>query len=340
MKAAIFYGPNQPLKIEEVQVPKLGLGEILVKVAACGVCHTDLHYIDHGVPTFKKPPMILGHEASGTVAQLGEEVTNVKIGDRILLPSVLSCGKCEYCETGRGNICLNMAMLGNHVDGAYAEFIKIPAIDAIHLPEEIPLVEGSIIADAVSTPFHAIIDRAKVQPGEKVVVFGCGGLGINCVQIASSIGATVIAVDIVDKKLEWAKKLGAVEVINPTQEDVKKKVRKLTKVGADVAIEAVGRPETIELAFDCIRSGGRLCQVGYTDKKVSFSAARIMFREMQIVGVLGCPAAQYLRLVEMIRVGKLQIKPLVTHRFKLDQINDAFDTLRKGELLRAVIVMD
>ena len=338
MKAAIFHGPNQALKIEAVEIPKIGPDEILVKVAACGVCHTDLSYIDHGVPTFKKPPLILGHEPSGTVEKIGDNVANFKVGDRVVLPAVLTCGKCAYCRTGRENICLNMVMYGNHVDGAYAEFVKAPAKDALHLPEEIPLIEGCIIADAISTPYHAVKNRGEVKPGDSVVVIGCGGVGINVVQIAAAVGASVIAVDVLPSKLEWAKKLGAVETINAKEvEDVGKAIRKMTGGGADVAFEVIGNPATIEQAFGCVKGGGRLVVVGYTHKDISINAGRIMFREMEIVGSLGCRPIDYVKLIEMVRIGKIKVTELVTEKFSLNDINDAFDVLRKGESLRTIV---
>src|SRR5512143_2014384 len=203
MKAAVFHGPNQPLRIEGVPVPTIGPDEVLVKVAACGICHTDLHYLDHGVQTVKKPPMILGHEPSGTIAARGSAVAAFKEGDRVLLPAVYACGTCSFCRTGRENICNTMIMFGNNVDGAYAEYVKAPAKDVFALPDEIPLEEGAIIADAVSTPFHAVKNRAEVRPGDTVVVYGCGGVGVNVVQVAAACGATVIAVDISDAKLAW-----------------------------------------------------------------------------------------------------------------------------------------
>ena len=172
MKAVVFHGSEGGLKIEDIPVPKVEAGGILVKVAACGVCHTDLHYIEHGVPTFKKPPIVLGHEASGIVEEVGEGVTNVKKGQRVLIPAVLTCGHCFACRRGRENICSNMKMLGNHFDGAYAEYVAVPAKDVLDIPESVPLEEASIIADALSTPYHAVKNRAKVQPGDTVVVFG------------------------------------------------------------------------------------------------------------------------------------------------------------------------
>lgn len=338
MRAAVYYGPHQSLKLEEVPTPSPGPGQILVKVAACGACHTDLHYIDHGVPTFKKPPLILGHEPSGTVAQVGEGVTNLKEGQAVLLPAVLTCGTCTLCRLGRENICHNMIMLGNHVDGAYAEYVLAPAKDVFLMPPEIPLIEGSIIADAVSTPYHAVKNRARVQPGDTVVVFGCGGVGINVVQMCAAVGATVIAVDINEKKLEWAKEFGAAYTVKPQEGSAVKEIRKMTGGGADIAIEAIGMPATIEQAFDCVRTGGRLCIIGYTDKTVSLSAAKIMFREIEVVGSLGCRPVDYPRLIEMARRGKLKIKEQVTHRFPLEAINEAFEVMKRGESLRSVII--
>ena len=341
MKAAVFHGPNKPLEIQSADDPQIGPGDILVKVAACGVCHTDLHYIDHGVPTFKKPPLILGHEPSGTVEEVGSEVSQFKPGDRVLLPAVLTCGVCYFCRTGRENICQSMVMFGNNIDGAYAEYVAAPAKDAFHLPGEIPLEEGSIIADAISTPYHAVKNRGEVKPGDQVVVYGCGGIGINLVQIATAAGASVIAVDILEKKLEWAKKLGAVEVIDPREvENVGKAVKKLTGGGADVAFEAIGNPKTMQDAFGTLRKGGRLVIVGYTHKPVELSAAKIMYFEMEVMGSLGCRPVDYPRIIEMARTGKIRVKDLVTHRFPLERINEAFDILRDndGSALRSIVI--
>ena len=341
MKAAVFHEPKQPLKIEEVETPKIESHEILVKIAACGVCNTDMHYIDHGVPTFKKPPMILGHEPSGIVEEAGAGVKNFKVGDRVLIPPVFSCGYCANCRLGRENICFNMVMLGNHIDGAFAEYTKVPAKDCQHLPEELPLEESSIIADAISTPYHAVKNRAQVRPGDSVVVFGCGGVGINVVQVASAAGASVIAVDIVDNKLDMAKKLGAQHTINASDKEDKallKEIRTLTGGGADIAIEAIGNPKTIELASAAVKAGGLHCQVGYTRHSVPMNAGRLMFREIEIKGSLGCRPVDYPNIIEMVKTGKIQLEPVVTHKFKLEDIDKAFDLMRKGESLRSIVI--
>jgi 6-hydroxycyclohex-1-ene-1-carbonyl-CoA dehydrogenase len=339
MKAAIFHGPNQPLSIEEVPTPEPGFGEILVDVAACGVCHTDLHYIDHGVPTFKKPPVILGHEVAGTVAALGEGVTQWKEGDRILLPAVYGCGQCRMCREGRENICSQMIMFGNNVDGGYAEYMLAPAKDVLTMPEEIPLIEGSIIADAVTTPYHAVVNRGQVRPGDQVVVFGCGGIGLNLVQIAAAMGARVIAVDLMEEKLDWARQLGAQETINAAEtERVDKAIRKLTGGGADIGFEAIGLPQTQKTTFSSLRTGGRFVVVGFASERMQLDTGRTMYREMEILGSLGCRAVDYPRVLELARQGKIKVKELVTAQFPLDEINEAFDLLRSGKGIRSVVV--
>jgi 6-hydroxycyclohex-1-ene-1-carbonyl-CoA dehydrogenase len=339
MKAAIFETPNAPLHLSDWPTPEPGIGEVLVRVAACGVCHTDLHYIDHGVPTFKKPPLILGHEAAGTIAKLGPGVSGRHEGDRVLLPAILTCGYCSYCRSGRENICANMRMFGNDIDGAYAEYVTAPAKDIFVLPEAIPLVEGAIIADAISTPYHAVKNRGRVRGGDHVVVFGCGGIGLNIVQVAAAFGAGVVAVDVKDEKLEAAKALGAVAIINAGRvERVDREVRQLFGSGADVAFEAIGNPQTISAAFGCVRNGGRLVVVGYTNHDVTLSAGRIMYREMEIVGSLGCRPVDYPPLIEMVAAGRIKVKELVSHRYPLEQINTAFDQLRAGAGLRSVVI--
>ena len=337
----MFYEPKQPLKVEEVPKPEINSGEVVVKISACGVCHTDAGYLFHGVPTFKKPPLILGHEPSGVIEQVGSGVTHFNEGDRVIIPAVLTCGHCYYCRTGRENICQNMAMLGNHMDGAFAEYIAVPAKDVIQLPDSIPLEEGCIISDAISTPFHAVKNRARVQAGDNVVVIGCGGVGINVVQVAAAFGGHVIAIDMVDWKLEIAKKLGASEIINSTDVDPRalvKAIRKLTDGGADIAMEVIGNPKTQQIAYDAVKWGGRVVMVGFAPKPTELNLGRMMFREIEMLGSLGCRPVDYPNIIRLVETGKIQIKPIVTHRYPLDELNEAFETLNRGETIRTVIL--
>ncbi len=339
MKAAVFHGPDVGIKLEEVPTPKPKRGQILVRVAGCGVCHTDLHYVDHGTPTFKPPPLTLGHEIAGTVEKVGKRVESFEPGDRVLLAAVQSCGHCDACRVGRENVCSASVMLGNNVDGGFAEYVAAPAKDAYSLPSSIPLVEGAIIADAVTTPYHAVVIRARVQPGDWVVVVGCGGVGLNVVQIAAALGGRVIAVDLVDSKLEWATKLGAVATVNSSKvERLDKEVRRLTGgQGVHVGFEVVGKPTTQEQALSCLRTGGRLVMVGYSPDIMSLNVGRVMFRELEVVGSLGCRPVDYPRVIELVRQGRVRIEELVTHRFPLEEIEAAFETVRSGQAIRAVV---
>ncbi len=338
MRAAVFHGTERGLSIEDVPTPSPGPGEALVRVAGCGMCHTDLHYLDHGVPTFKPPPIILGHEASGTVATVGEGVTDWSEGDRVLIPAVLSCGRCRFCRMGRENLCERLEMLGNHIDGAYAEFVAVNASELVAVPEEISLEKASVIADAVSTPYHAVKHRGRVRTGDAVAVVGCGGVGLNIVQCAAAAGGRVIAIDLNEERLEIARRLGAEETINPEGvERLDKHVRKLTGGGVDVAFEAIGQPRTIEMAFSLLRKGARLCVIGFSHEPATIPVGKLMFFELELVGSLGCGGGDYPEIVELVRQGKLQLDPVVSGTIPLEDIEEGFDRLRRGEGVRWVV---
>ncbi len=331
MRAALFHGPGKPLTVEEVQTPGVGPGDVLVKVAACGVCATDLHYL-HGTPTFKKPPLVLGHEVSGRIETVAPDVTGFAANEAVLVPAVLSCGQCLNCRRGRDNLCERMVMPGNHADGGFAEFIKVPARNLIRLPEDLPLQESAVISDAVSTPFHAVRNRGHVQGGDWVAIFGCGGVGINAVQIAAALGATVIAVDIDPRKLAQARELGAAEALNPKEGDVPKAIRKLTGGGVDVAFEVVGKPQVLDQAFASVRAGGTLVAVGYSEETWDFAVHRVMFREMSVIGSLGCRSADYPTILQMVHTGKIRLSPVVGDRLPLERINEALARLDGGSV--------
>lgn len=334
MKAALFKKVNEPLSVESVSDPVVRPNEALVKVYACGVCHTDLHYTDHGVPTFKKPPMVLGHEISGTIDRLGADVQKLTVGQKVLVPSVLSCGRCEYCVSGRSNICDRMLMPGNHIDGGFAEFMSVPAEQLILLPETFPLDQASTIADAVSTAYHAVINRGQVKPGSTVAVFGCGGVGVNVVQWAAFCGASVIAFDTDPKKLELARKVGAESVFAPEPDKLKK-----LKASRQITFECVGRPAVMQSAHAVTKRGGRLVQVGYSEAPTEIQMAKIMFWEQDYIGSLGCPLNDYARIVDIVSRKKFDISFLVTASYPLAEINNAFNALREGKGLRNVVLV-
>jgi 6-hydroxycyclohex-1-ene-1-carbonyl-CoA dehydrogenase len=338
MKAAVFHGNGKPLTIEEMPVPEPKAGEILLRVAACGLCHTDLHYLDHGVATFMAPPIILGHEAAGTVARLGPGVTGFKDGEHVLAPSVWACGRCRFCRAGRENLCTDLVMPGNHTHGAFAEFLAVPAKELVRLPPDLPLERACVIADAVSTPYHAVKHRGRVRTGDTVAVVGCGGVGLNVVQCAAAAGATVIAVDLNDARLDLARQLGASHAMNPAKLDrVDKEVRKLTDGGVDVAFEVVGNPKTIDLAFNLIRKGGRLVVIGFSHDPAPINVAKLMFYELELVGSLGCGAGLYPEIVAQVTAGRIRLEPILSGTFPLERINEGFDHLRRGDGVRWVV---
>lgn len=339
MKAAVFYGADRGLEVTDVPTPSPGPGEALIRIAGCGMCHTDLHYLDHGIPTFKDPPIVLGHEPSGTIESLGAGVDGWHEGDRVLIPAVLSCGRCRYCRAGRENLCDNLRMLGNHLDGAYAEFIAVPAAELVVVPDSVPLTEVSIVADAMSTPYHAVKHRGRVQLGDYVAVVGCGGVGLNVVQCATVAGGRVIAVDTNSERLEIARQLGAIETVNPDEVDrIDKHIRQLTDGGVDVAFEAIGNPQTMRSAFGLLRRGGRLCIIGYSQDDLVVSAGKLMFHEMEVVGSLGCGGRDYPEIMELVAAGRLQVEPVVSGTIPLERIAEGFDRLRRGEGVRWVVV--
>ncbi|MEX2046396.1 MAG: zinc-binding dehydrogenase [Chloroflexota bacterium] len=338
MRAAIFSGPGRALEITTIARPDPSPGEVLVRVSACGLCHSDLHYLDHGVPTFKTPPLVLGHEISGTVVRVGAGVDPALAGTSVLLGPVTTCGACVPCRTGRENICASQRMLGNSVDGGFAEFVTAPARDAFPIPPEVPLEEASVIADALTTAFHAVTRRARVAAGETVVVYGCGGLGLNVVQVCALVGARVVAVDVDARKLALAAELGASLAIDARDGDPAKRVRRETDGGADVAIEAIGLPKTQEQALASLRTGGRLVLLGYAAEPMALAGGRVTYRELTVIGTLGCRPVDFPTVLGLVRDGKLVIGPLVTHRHILDGINEGLDALRRGDGVRHIVV--
>jgi threonine dehydrogenase-like Zn-dependent dehydrogenase len=339
MQAVVFHGAARGLEFEERPVPEPGPGEALVRVVACGVCHTDLHYLDHGVPTAKPPPLVLGHEASGTVEALGPGAAGLSIGQAVLVPAVIACGTCEACGAGRANLCAAMEMFGNHRDGAFAEFVTCPAHELVPLPTDVPLAEAALLSDGVTTAYWAVRRRGGVGVGDTVAVFGCGGVGLAAVQVACAAGARVIAVDLNPERLALARTLGASDAIPADAPGgAGKALRKLTGGGVDVAFEVVGVDAALRAACDAVRPGGRVVLVGYNAHDVALPVHRVMFRELELVGSLGCPRAVFPRVVALVRRGAVRLAPLVSARLPLGSIPLALDRLRRGEGVRTLLL--
>ena len=340
MKAALLYENNKYLKVENIAIPKIRGDEVLVKIKACGVCHTDLHYIDHGIKTFHPLPLILGHESSGIIEKVGEKVKNFSTGNRVLIPAVLTCGECKYCLREKENICSNMQMLGNHINGAYAEYIAVKAKDLQLLPDIISFKEAALISDAISTGYHAVINRAKVKKNDTVVILGCGGVGISILQICKLQNARIIAVDINEEKLELAKNFGATHTINISKKDVFSELKSITPYGIDVIFEVVGLKSNFELAIKLAKPATKICIVGYISEKASINCAKLMFFELDIIGSLGCRIRDYQKIINLVASGKIDIKNMINNNYKIENINDALEDLRQTRGLRPIITFE
>jgi succinate semialdehyde reductase (NADPH) len=366
MKAAIFERAGSPLIIEDIPQPAPRQGEVLIKVTACGVCHSDLHVIKGELPY--PTPTVLGHETSGIVVEVAANVTNVKPGDRVVSTFILPCGRCPACNRGRDDLCENFFSIhrakGVLYDGetrlqrsdgsslamysmsGLAEYAVAPATAVFPLPPEVPLVEACIMGCAVPTAYSAVHHQASVRPGQSVAVIGVGGVGSNIIQIARAFGASeVIAVDIREEKLAAAQRLGATRGVNGAESDAAAQVRELTGgKGVDVAFEALGRPETVVTAFDAIREGGRVVVVGLAPTAVAapIEITRMVRRSVSVVGSFGARMRSDLpELINLVARGNVGIEQLVSQRFRLEEANEAYAALSRGEITgRGIVLME
>ena len=341
MKAVRFIGVNQPLQMQEVPVPEIGERDILVKVKAAGVCHSDAHY-RAGISPVRPVPLTLGHEVAGVVEKIGSHVTNVKIGDRVALHYNLSCGDCYHCSTGNDQFCEKVLMIGHFTNGGYAEYIAVPARNAILLPDEIPFEQGATLMCASATAFHAL-RKSRIKGGETVAIFGAGGLGQSAIQLAKAFGALeVFAVDINESKLELAKQHGATPV-NAQKVDAVAEIKRLThNKGVDVAIEMIGLPQTMKQALQVAGVMARVVIVGLSNKTFEIQTyTELLGNEVELIGSNDHHLQELPLLVDLARRKVLDTSKVVSKTIPLDAdvINAALDDLERfGSDVRTVIV--
>ena len=341
MKAVRFIGANQPLQMQEIPIPEIGERDILVKIKAAGVCHSDAHY-RAGVSPVRPVPLTLGHEVAGVVEKIGVSVTNVKIGDRVALHYNLSCGDCYQCSTGNDQFCEKVLMLGHYTNGGYAEYIAIPARNAIHLPDEIPFEQGATLMCASATAFHSL-RKSRIKSGDTVAIFGAGGLGQSAIQLAKAFGALeVYAVDINETKLELAKQHGAIPV-NAKKVDAVAEIKRLThNKGVDVAIEMIGLPQTMKKAIQVAGIMARVVIVGVSDKTIEIQTyTELLGNEVELIGSNDHHLQELPLLVDLACRKILDTSKVVTKTIPLDAdaINAALDELERfGGDVRTVIV--
>ena len=361
-RAAVVYHKDQPMKVEQVTLRPLGEHEVLVRVKACGVCHSDLSVLNgyFACPT----PVILGHEAAGVVEEVGSAVTLVKPGDHVVAAWSPSCGQCRFCRSGRRHLCtladdptsraLDRVTVGGEPVaaflgiGGFAEQVILADNAVIPIDHSMPFDRAALLGCAVITGYGSARIAANVQPGDEVAVFGCGGVGLNILQGARLAGAgLVVAVDLDDAKLETARRFGATHVLRADLPDLHKAIRALTteKAGLDFAFDAVGHPDVARTAFLSIAKGGEVILVGIarnTDK-VSLSQIAAVTQEKGMRGTTNGSADAWKTvpvLVDLYRRKELMLDELVSRTYRLDEVNEAFDDLRSGRNARGVVVMD
>jgi S-(hydroxymethyl)glutathione dehydrogenase/alcohol dehydrogenase len=357
MKAAIFHGAHQPLTVEDVDIDEPMQHEVVVRVMASGVCHSDLHYVD-GFYEFPAPA-ILGHEAAGIVEQVGPDVDEFKPGDHVIACLSVFCGHCDYCLTGRTHLCAARPVRAKDAPAklrwqgqpvaqfanlsAYAEKMLVHTNAIVKVRDDMPFDRAALIGCGVTTGVGAALNTARVDPGSMVAVFGCGGVGLSAIQGARIAGARmIIAVDVHDHKLETAYELGATHTINAAAKDPVKAIVSLTNGGVDYAFEAIGLKKAAEQCFESLRPGGTATVIGMipVGQKVELDGSAFL-RERKIQGSsMGSNRfkVDMPKYVDFYMQGRLKLDEMITRRLQLEEVNEAFRAMKAGEVARSVLM--
>lgn len=328
MRAAVLEKGNPELIIRDVNEPELGPGEVRVAVEACGVCGSDLHITLHPMIRLKHYPIIPGHESAGHILECGEGVTDLKKGQRVVISAGTSCGKCPACKAGRENRCPEVGVLGFDRDGAFAQQIVVERNKVFPLPDSIPIEQGAILADAVSTPYHAIRFVGEMKPAESVLIAGCGGLGIHGVMIAGALKANrILALDVDDGALANARRAGAQETYN--SREMKRTMQKIRAGGdLDLIVDFSGVYSNAEYLIRGLRPGGRYVMVGLGKGTLGFSMPPYMiYKELSIRGAYGSDSRSMPELIEHLHSGRLDLTMSITSRHPLSEINQCLHKL-------------
>jgi len=340
---------GKPLEARSYDISALAAGDALVEVAGCGVCHTDISFLHQGVKTRAPLPLVLGHEVSGWVREVGSEADATLVGRPVVVPAVLPCGVCTLCRAGHRTICRAQLMPGNDRHGGFASHLVVPARYVCPVPRRAldnhELWQLSVVADAVSTPFMSV-QRAGVAPGDLAIVVGAGGIGVHCVQIATAAGASVVAIDVDDTKLERASRFGAKAVVNARALDdraLKEAVKGAAKALGAPALcwklfETSGTRAGQQSAYNLLNHGGYLAIVGFTMDKLELRVSNLMAFDATMRGNWGCDPELYPQILDWVADGRIQVAPLV-RRFPLAEANAVLDAAHRGDLVeRAVVV--
>ncbi|MEP0745032.1 MAG: zinc-dependent alcohol dehydrogenase family protein [Anderseniella sp.] len=337
MKAALITEFSQPLEVTEVAEPETPADGVVIEVKACGVCRSDWHGWK-GTNHVIKLPHVPGHELAGIVVDVGPDCRHFRKGDRVTVPVILGCGQCPCCRAGNLTICDDQYVVGFNGWGAFAERVAIPLADAnvLKLPDNISDEVAAALGCRTTTSFSAVVDKAAVKPGEVLAVHGCGGVGLSSIMIGAAVGATVIAVDIIDEKLELAKQVGATHTINAARtNDVGEAIRDLTGGGADASIEALGITDTLHNSLRCLKKLGRHVQIGqpldeHANPEIPLLET-VYYRQLVVMGSRGLPALRFPALFEMISSDRLNIEKLIKTRIALEDAGAALAKMDNHE---------
>jgi D-arabinose 1-dehydrogenase-like Zn-dependent alcohol dehydrogenase len=337
VKAARLNAVHEPLEMLEVPDPSPGPTDVVIRLEAEGICRTDWHVWNGDwawVGLMPALPVILGHELGGVIEALGRDVREFVVGDRVTTPFHGACGRCPYCRIGRSNLCDNLQFVGLTQDGGYAQYTKIPNADynCIRLPEGVDSLAAAAIGCRYMTAYHAAIHQGGIRPGSWVAIHGSGGVGLSAVQIASAIGAQVIAVDIDDAKLAKASEEGAVATVNgATTPDVAETIKEISGGGVDVSIAALGRKQMVVDSINSLRKGGRHVQVGLTSQEeqgvVGVPIDMMIEAEIEFVGSVGNPHSKYPELLALVQRGKLDPTSLITREVSLEEATGVIEDM-------------
>jgi len=332
VRAARFHKAGEPLKLEDLPKPKVGANDVLLKVKATGMCHSDIHVIDGIIAA--APPVTLGHEIAGEVEEVGTSVSQFKKGDRALVHFLSPCGSCKYCLQGRGMVCENLFTrpgYGFSADGGYAEYCKVDADRLVPIPNDLPLDFAATLGCAGITAYHAVNSVGKVALTDNVAIYGVGGVGMYALQIAKLSGARVIAIGRSQEKLKMAEGLGVDYIIDASRSKIKDEIKKATNgKGVDVMIDFVVNDESVKNSSSSLANGGKIVLVGVSNKPLSINPQIFVLREFSLAGSLVGTKNELADLVELARTKRLQ--SIVTRKFTLDEINNALESLRRGEI--------
>jgi alcohol dehydrogenase, propanol-preferring len=337
MKAAVLGAFKTPLTIEDVDQPQPGAQEVLVEVQACGVCHSDLHVADGDWPQLvpiTKRPLILGHEIAGCVVKKGAAVYHLEVGDRVGVPWVYwTCGTCDFCREGNENLCVKQKITGVTVDGGYAEFVKVPASHATRIPDGLAFVDAAPLFCAGVTVYRAL-KHAKIQPGQRLAVFGIGGLGHLAVQIGLGLGAIVTAIDVSDEKLALAQSLGAAATLNATTANVVKELRRTG--GVHTALVTSASKTAYDTAFPCVRPAGMLLVVGLPSESLCFPPILMAATEVCIQASSVGTREDLEEVLALGAAGKVRCQ---TASRPLAQVNEVLEQLRHGQVSGRIVLL-